>query len=150
MCWIKSPPPVQKAIVLEKKDHEINSVKSHIIASLVRIMSVLKKDSLSKGIPRLFCFKSLNSKLTDILNTECKQWVTQWGLFWTVLIICLFVPRGQVNKTLCQARVSFPQFCSLSSTLVAVLPTHEESRMSPGISHLNPSAVRYQTTRVSP
>lgn len=150
MCWIKSPPPVQRAIVLEKKDHEIGSVKSHIIASLVRIISVLKKDSLSRGIPVISRFKSLNSKPTDILNSEHKQWVTQWGLFWTVFFVCLFVPRDWINKALCQVRVSSPRFCSLSSTLAAVPPTHEESRMNPGISHLNPNAVRYQTTRASP
>lgn len=63
--------------------------------------------------------------------------------------VCLFVPQDWVNKDLCQARVSFPRFSSLPSTLVAVPPTYEESRMSPGISHLNPNAVRYETTRVS-
>lgn len=101
-------------------------------------------------MPIISCFESLNTKPTDILNSKCKQGVTQWGLFWTVFFVCLFVPRDWVNKAFCQAIVSFPWFYSLPSTLAAVPPTNEESRMSPGISHLNPNAVRYQTTRGFP
>lgn len=73
MCWIKSPPPVQSVIVLEKKDHKTSGVKSHIIANLIRIMSVLSKDSLSKGIAVISYFKSLDSKATDILNSKCNS-----------------------------------------------------------------------------
>lgn len=72
------------------------------------------------------------------------------GLFWTGLFVCLFVPWGWINKALCQVRVSFFCSSSLPSTPVASAPTCKESRMSLGISHLNPTTVRYQTTRASP
>lgn len=150
MCWIKSPPPVQKAIVLEEKDHKISSIKSLIVASLVRIISVLEKDSLFKVTPVISCLKSLNSEPTNILDRKCRQWVTHWGLFWTGFFVCLFVPPGWVNKAFCQVRVSFPRLSPLPSSPVAVPLTCKESRMRPGISHLNPNTVRYQTTRASP
>lgn len=102
---------------LEKEDREISSFTSHITASLVRIISVLKKDSLSKGISVIPCFKSLNSKPTAIPNSECKQRVTQRGLFWTVFLVCLFVLRDWVIKALRQPRVSVPRVCSYPSTL---------------------------------
>lgn len=83
--------------MLEKEDCLKSSVKSRMIASQVRITSVLKKESLSKGIPIPSYFKSPNSKPRDILNSERKLWVTQWGLFWTGFF-CLLVCSTRLGK----------------------------------------------------
>jgi len=66
-------------------------------------------------------------------------------------VFCLLVCSTRLGKQgFTPSKSLFPSICSLPSTLAAVPPTHKECRMSPGISHLNPNAVRYQTTRAYP